>query len=72
MTKKKAAEPALEKPATSITGCHFEVHSAANEHTRAAVVALAEAAKANANAIEAAALALTRSAGNSTAIHIQS
>lgn len=52
------AAPAPEKPGTRLDGCQIEVNSAANEHTREAVVALAAAAAANAKAIEAIAAAL--------------
>lgn len=61
MTTKKAAPKAAEAPKPpghTISNCHFETNSAANEHTRAAIQALASAAEANARAIEAAARAL--------------
>jgi hypothetical protein len=47
-TKKPASAPA---PSYTVKDCSFVNTSAANEHTRAAVEALAAAAKANADAI---------------------
>lgn len=70
-TKKPVPPPEKQDQSFNISDCNFHMSSAANEHTRDAVVALAEAAKANAGAIEAAAHALTRSAGESVAIKIQ-
>lgn len=70
MPKTKKEAPAPEKPGVSVNNCHFEANSAANKHTRAAVVALAEAATANAKAIEAAALALTRAGGETIGLKI--
>lgn len=46
-TKKRTAT----QPATNISDCNFTNTSAANEHTRAAVEALANAAARNADAI---------------------
>lgn len=56
MTKKKT--PEVPKPGTAITNSHITVYNAANEHTRAAVEALAHAASENARAIAAIAGAL--------------
>lgn len=58
--KPKHAPPttATNPPSCMITGCSIVNSSAANEHTRAAVEALAAAAKANAEAIAAIAKAL--------------
>lgn len=67
MTKKKQTRQQQQKPATEeikaqpsalIEGCSFTAISAANEHTRAAVEALAMAATANAEAIKAIAEAM--------------
>ncbi len=49
----------MKTPPTRIENCSISVNSAANEHTRDAIVALANAAEANARAIEAAAKALS-------------
>lgn len=51
--KKKAPQAAALAPSTTIQNCSIVNTSAANEHTRAAVEALAAAAKANAEAITA-------------------
>lgn len=51
--KTKPAQTAAPAPSYSIEGCSIVNTSAANEHTRAAVEALAAAAKANAEAISA-------------------
>ena len=51
MTAKKKATTSA--PSTTIQNCSIVNTSAANEHTRAAVEALAAAAKANAEAISA-------------------
>lgn len=59
--KTKATAPATPAaPINKVSDCVFNNNSAANEHTRAAIVAIAEAARANANALEAAAEALSR------------
>ena len=47
--KKQPVQPPVS--GTVISNCHIESHSAANEHTRDAVTALAAAAQANADAI---------------------
>jgi hypothetical protein len=52
MATKKPTPPA-PAPSTTIQNCSIVNTSAANEHTRAAVEALAAAAKANAEAISA-------------------
>ncbi len=49
---------AAVSPGASLTGCTISSNTAANKHTRAAVMALAQAAEANARAIEAASKAL--------------
>lgn len=59
-TKKKPTS--LQASGPVISNCHIETHSAANEHTRAAVVALASAAQANAEAIREIAKALQNNA----------
>lgn len=51
--KKKAPQAAAPAPSTTIQNCSIVNTSAANEHTRAAIEALAAAAKANAEAITA-------------------
>jgi len=53
--KKTPVQPAT---GNTISNCNFESHSAANEHTRASVEALAAAAEANAEAISQIAKAL--------------
>lgn len=65
---KKTPEPA--KAGTTITGCNIQMTSSANEHTRAAVEALAAAAQANANAISAIAEALKPSQAPSYGIYL--
>ena len=50
-TKKKFVEAQAPASGTVISNCNISTHSAANEHTRAAVEALAAAAQANAEAI---------------------
>lgn len=51
-TTRKAKNPAIKPTSTyNIENCTFTNTSAANEHTRAAIEALANAAKANAEAI---------------------
>ena len=60
------------KPVTHIENCHITNSSAANEHTRAAVEALAAAAKANAEAISAIAKALQGSSDTQYGIYIES
>lgn len=57
-------------PVNTVQNCSFHNHSEANEHTRAAIVALAEAARANANAIQAAAEALDGHATNQVGLRI--
>ena len=57
-TKKKPIESA-PFAGTTITNCHLQNGVQCNEHTRAAVEALANAAKANAEAIGRIASALT-------------
>jgi hypothetical protein len=53
-TKRKQPEqPSQAASSTTIQNCHITNTSAANEHTRAAVEALAAAAKSNAEAISA-------------------
>jgi hypothetical protein len=59
-TKKQPVQPPVS--GTVISNCHIETHSAANEHTRAAVTALAAAAQANAEAITQIAKALQHNA----------
>ena len=56
MTAKKSTTPTATY---TVTNCTVTNNSAANEHTRAAIEALAEAASANARAIERIAQALT-------------
>jgi hypothetical protein len=53
MTAKKTKAAPAPAPSTTIQNCSIVNTSAANEHTRAAVEALAAAAKANAEAISA-------------------
>ena len=52
-TKKQPAKPSVKLPAsgTVISNCHIESHCSTNEYTRDAVAALADAARANAEAI---------------------
>jgi hypothetical protein len=67
MTKKKQpVQPPA--PGTVISNCTITAHSAANEHTRSAVEALAAAAQANADAISQIAKALQ--GGSTYGIHI--
>lgn len=58
------------KQGTVIQDVHIDNHTAANEHTRAAVEALASAATANARAIEAIARAMQ--GGSAVGIQIES
>jgi hypothetical protein len=68
-TPAPTAEPT---PAAVVSHCTFTNSSAANEHTRAAVVALADAIKSNADAIIATANALRGSpATMGTGLHIE-
>lgn len=69
-TKKKPAERGALPPVTNIHNCNFTADSRINEFTRDAVVALANAAEANARAIEAAASALQTPALCAPMIHI--
>jgi hypothetical protein len=73
MVKKKVNEAPVEQqpPPMVIQNCHFVGQESANEHTREAVVALANAAKANAEAISAIACSLQGPANNSTCIRIE-
>lgn len=57
-TKAKPTQPSVN----AISNCNFTANNAANEHTRAAVLALAAAAQANAEAISSIASALKGSA----------
>ena len=52
-TKKQPAKSPVQPPTsgTVISNCHIEAHCATNEHTRYAIAALADAARANAEAI---------------------
>jgi hypothetical protein len=52
-TRKKPVPAPVAAPSTWIQNCTITNTSAANEHTRAAIEALAAAAKANAEAISA-------------------
>jgi len=60
-------------PSTPVTvaNCNFVGQEATNEHTRTAVVALADAAKANADAINQIAQALKGPANNSIGLMIR-
>jgi len=71
MKKKPAA--ALTKPVgTTVKNCNFQNTAApANEHTRDAVMALARASEAHANALTAIAKALQGSDFNNTGIRIE-
>lgn len=62
----------MKTPINSVNNCHFELHTSANEHTRDAVVALAQAAEANARAIEAAAAALANAGNGAVGVSIRS
>lgn len=73
MIKKKLDETAVPRPPARnvITGCTFTNQAvAANEHTMASVVALANAAKANADAIAACARCLQGPVFDGTTISI--
>ena len=63
-TSKKPVAAPLPPVYNSITNCTITNTSAANEHTRAAIEALADAAKANAEAISAIAKGLTGSSAH--------
>lgn len=68
-TKKQSIQSPVS--GTVISNCNITTHSAANEHTRAAVEALAAAAKANAESITQIAKALQGSSTPSYGIYIE-
>lgn len=69
--KSEASNAAFETQiGTSVANCTFTTSSAANEHTRAAVEALAAAVGRNADAIAEIARALKGGTINSTGVHV--
>ena len=59
------------KPRIEISNCTITTNNAANEHTRAAVEALAKAAEANANAIREIAEALKNNSAPSYGMYFE-
>jgi hypothetical protein len=72
MSKSKKQQEPAAKPGTVIQNCHFTNNSQANEHTWAAIEALANAAAENARALQAMAKALDGFGVNQTALRIDS